>query len=71
MEDAVESLFFKYEQVSNEKQADSDENKLVTLDMGKSEDRLASGLTFSAGGAMKRRLTFEKDSLALRALNEG
>ena len=66
---AVESLFFSYEEAEKvEKQTDKDDG-LVTIDIEKNQ--LASGLSFSERGQSERRLTFEKDSLALQALQEG
>ena len=67
-EGAVESLFFSFEEEEKSSKA-KDDKELVTVDTGK--DGLASGLTFSEGGASKRRLTFDKNSMALQALQEG
>jgi len=41
----------------------------VTIDT--ENTTLSSGLSFSKGGESSRRLTFEKDSMALQALQEG
>ena len=60
-------MFFKY--VDEESKSDGKENSIVTLDTSRSE--LASGLTFSQGGQTERKLSFDKDSMALQALEEG
>ena len=44
---------------------------MVTIDTSRSENELAPGLSFADAGDSKRRLTFDKDSMALQALSEG
>ena len=60
-EGAVESAFFYYEEVDKEQK--SGDASLVTIDTEK--NGLDSGLTLAGGGASKRRLTFDQDSMAL------
>ena len=70
-EGAVESLFFTYT-TEEKKEIDPErkqESNIVTIDTSK--NTLASGLELHAGGESDRRLSFDKDSLALQALQEG
>ena len=60
-EGAVESLFFNY--TTEERVNTLSENRVVTIDM--SRNTLTSGLELHQGGESDRRLTFDKDSLAL------
>ena len=60
-EGAVESLLFNY---TTEERVDRQEgSKIVTIDT--SRNALGSGLQLHEGGESDRRLTFDKDSLAL------
>eukprot|EP00354_Favella_ehrenbergii_P009332 CAMPEP_0170477028 /NCGR_PEP_ID=MMETSP0123-20130129/18357_1 /TAXON_ID=182087 /ORGANISM="Favella ehrenbergii, Strain Fehren 1" /LENGTH=144 /DNA_ID=CAMNT_0010748485 /DNA_START=57 /DNA_END=491 /DNA_ORIENTATION=- len=61
-ESAIESLFFTYEE-QEKADGEAGESDLVTIDT--SQTGLQSGLTFSEAGQDKRKLTFEKDSMAL------
>ena len=66
----MESLFFTFEaQERKEKGLEEQGKGLVTIDTEKTT--LESGLSFFKGGETGRRLTFEKDSMALQALQEG
>ena len=62
-ESSIESLFFTYEETDSKTSDGKEESDIVTLDTSKNE--LESGLTFSEGGVKGRKLSFEKDSMAL------
>ena len=58
-EGAIDSVFF----TNVEEELKKSDGQIVSIDT--STNALGSGLTFSAGGQTERKLSFDKDSMAL------